>query len=106
MERRPDVPAALAPKPDAAKPTTDAPPSAATANATQYGKITTAKIAAKLGMTSKAFQERLVELGMLELREGGRYYLVEAGKDTGGEWRPGPGGGYMLWPEGFTLPAS
>ena len=55
-------------------------------------------------MTTKAFQERLVELGMLELREGGRYYLVDTGKDAGGEWRPGPGSGYMLWPEGFTLP--
>ncbi len=105
VERKPDAPAALAPKPDAAKLTTEAPPSAATAGATQYEKITTAKIAAKLGMTTKAFQERLVELGMLELREGGRHYLVEAGKDAGGEWRPGPGGGYMLWPEGFKLPA-
>ena len=101
VERKPDAPAALATKPDAAKPTTEAPPSPATA----YEKITTAKIAAKLGMTTKAFQERLVELGMLEPREGGRHYLVEAGKDAGGEWRPGPGGGYMLWPEGFTLPA-
>ena len=43
---------------------------------------------------------------MLKLREGGRHYLVEAGKKAGGEWQPGPGGGYMLWPEGFTLHAS
>ena len=57
-------------------------------------------------MSTKAFQERLVELRMLELREGGRHYLVERGKDAGGEWRPGPGGGYMLWPEGFTMPSS
>jgi hypothetical protein len=48
-------------------------------------------------------QERLVELGLLEVREGGRHYLAEAGKNAGGEWRPGPGGGYMLWPEGLTL---
>lgn len=101
VERKPDAPAALAPKPV----TTEAPPSEATAGTTQYEKITTAKIAAKLGMTTKAFQERLVELGMLELRDGGRHYLIEAGKDAGGEWRPGPGGGYMLWPEEFTLPA-
>lgn len=102
VERKPDAPAALAPKSGAATPTTEAPRS----GATQYEKITTAKIATKLGMTTKAFQERLVEIRMLELREGGRHYLVEAGKDAGGEWRPGPGGGYMLWPEGFTLPAS
>ena len=83
VERRPDAPASLAPKADAAKPTLEATPSSATAGATQYEKITTAKMAAKLGMTTKAFQERLVELGMLELHEGGRHYLVEAGKDAG-----------------------
>lgn len=106
VERRPDSPVDLAPRPATPKAaTTESPPAEATSGAMQYEKITTAKIAAKLGMTTKAFQERLVELGMLELREGGRHYLVEAGKDAGGEWRPGPGGGYMLWPEGFTLPA-
>lgn len=105
VERRPDVPASSAPKSDAPKPTAEAPPSAAAAAATQYEKITTAKVAAKLGMTTKVLQEHLVELGMLELREGGRHYLTEAGKHAGGEWRPGPGGGYMLWPEGFSLPA-
>jgi len=106
VERKPDAPAALGAKPAAPKPaTTEQPPSEATAGTTQFEKITTAKIAARLGMTTKAFQERLVELGMLELREGGRHYLTEAGKDAGGEWRPGPGGGYMLWPEGFMLPA-
>ena len=104
VERKPDVTASLTTKPDTATPTTEAPPSAAAGGTTQYEKITTAKIAVKLGMTTKAFQERLVALGMLELREGGRHYLTDAGKDAGGEWRPGPGGGYMLWPDGFSLP--
>jgi hypothetical protein len=106
VERRPDAPAASVARFDDAKPTTEAPLLATASGATQYEKMTTAKIAAKLGMTTKALQERLIELGMLELREGGRYYLAEAGKKAGGEWRPGPGGGYMLWPEGFTLTAS
>jgi hypothetical protein len=53
---------------------------------------------------SQAFHDRLIGLGMLQLREG-RPYLVEAGKAAGGEWRPGPGGGYMLRPEMFKLPA-
>lgn len=102
VERKPDAATSVAPKPEASKLTTEA-PLPATARPAQYEKITTAKIAAKLGMTTKAFQERLVELGMLELRDGGRHYLAEAGKDAGGEWRPGPGGGYMLWPDRFTL---
>lgn len=98
------APAASAPAGGA--PASDAPQvagAAAAPGATQYEKITTAKIAAKLGLTTKAFQERLVELGLLELREG-RPYLAPLGKDAGGEWRPGPGGGYMLWPEALTLP--
>lgn len=108
VERRPEPPAAAAaPRLAASKGAApEAPPSEAKTGSTNYDKITTAKIAAKLGMSTKAFQESLVELGMLELREGGRHYLVEAGKDAGGEWRPGPGGGYMLWPEGFTMPAA
>lgn len=107
VERKPEAPAASTPKPAAVKAAaaTEALAAEAPASGAHYEKITTAKIAAKLDMTTKAFQERLVELGMLELREGGRYYLVEAGKAAGGEWRPGPGGGYMLWPEGFTLSA-
>lgn len=106
VERKPDAPAALTPKLDVTKLPAEAPSSAPISGATQYEKITTAKVAVKLGMTTKALQERLVELGMLELREGGRHYLADAGKEAGGEWRPGPGGGYMLWPEGFTLRAS
>jgi hypothetical protein len=106
VARKLDVPPALAPKSAAQKQAvTGAPPTEVTAGATQYEKITTAKIAVKLGMTTKAFQDRLIELGMLELREGSRHYLTEAGKGAGGEWRPGPGGGYMLWPEGLTLAA-
>ncbi len=106
VERKLDLPAAAVLSSGAAKAVTKAPAATADAGTAQYEKITTAKIAAKLGMTTKAFQERLAELRMLELREGGRYYLLDAGRDAGGEWRPGPGGGYMLWPEGFTLPVS
>jgi phosphatidylserine/phosphatidylglycerophosphate/cardiolipin synthase-like enzyme len=77
VERKPEANASAAVVPKTATPqtpTTEAPAS----GPSQYEKITTAKIAAKLGMSTKAFQEHLVELGMLELREGGRYYLVEA----------------------------
>ena len=115
VERKPDAAGATAgafgaataaaPKASAAGAPAPAPSARPTpASAPEYEKITTSKIAAKLGMTTKAFQERLVELGVLELREG-RPYLADAGKAAGGEWRPGPGGGYMIWPEGFTLPA-
>ena len=104
VERKPEPIGAPAAAPAIAAPKPNVPVVSGPAALPAYEKITTAKIAAKLGLTTKAFQERLVELGMLELRDGGRYYLIEAGKEAGGEWRPGPGGGYMLWPEGFQLP--
>lgn len=69
---------------------------------TEYDNLTTAKLAAKLGFTTKEFQDRLLSYGMLELREG-RHYLTSEGKNAGGVWRPGAGGGYMLWPEAFSL---
>lgn len=105
VERRPDIQASLAIKPALQKPATpESLPAEPATGITHYEKMTTAKMAAKLGMTTKEFQERLVELGMLELREGGRHYLTEAGKNIGAEWRPGQGGGYMLWPEALTFP--
>lgn len=64
-------------------------------------KLTTAKLAVKLGKTTKALQEEMVSKGVLELR-GERHYLTQKGKDAGGEWRPGMGGGYMLWPAGYA----
>jgi phosphatidylserine/phosphatidylglycerophosphate/cardiolipin synthase-like enzyme len=72
---------------------------------TEYEKLTTAKLAAKLGLSTKEFQEKLLECRMLELREG-RYYLTTEGKAAGGVWRPGSGGGYMLWPEALLLPTT
>lgn len=68
----------------------------------EYEKLTTAKLAAKLGISTKEFQDKLVESGYLELRDG-RHYLTSEGKSAGGVWRPGSGGGYMLWPEGFSF---
>lgn len=65
-------------------------------------KLTTAKLAAKLGMATKSLQEAMVNDGVLELK-GERHYLTAKGKDKGGEWRPGMGGGYMLWPSSFEL---
>lgn len=70
----------------------------------EYDKLTTAKLATKLGLSTKDFQEKLIECRMLELREG-RHYLTNDGKAAGGVWRPGSGGGYMLWPETFLLPS-
>lgn len=66
-------------------------------DAAVYGKLTTAKLAEKLGVESTKLYEKLIGRGYLELRDGGRRYITAAGKDAGGEFRMGKGP-YFLWP--------
>jgi phosphatidylserine/phosphatidylglycerophosphate/cardiolipin synthase-like enzyme len=67
------------------------------------GKLTTSKLAQKLGVKTNEFIEKLVASGYLEMREG-KHYLTAKGKDTGGEFRMSPRfGSYFLWPENFKL---
>lgn len=65
--------------------------------ATEYEKLTTAKLAKRRGIDSQKMQEKLRALGYLELRDGGKTYLTVAGKEAGGEFRfrKGP---YFVWP--------
>lgn len=72
-----------------------------------FEKLTTAKLAAKLGMSTKDLFDKLLSLGMVEVKpeHPNRHYITPAGKQAGGEWRPGAGGGYLLWPANLQLPA-
>ena len=65
-----------------------------------FEKLTTAKLAAKLGMSTKDLFDKLLALGLVELKaeHPNRHYITPAGKQAGGEWRPGAGGGDLLWP--------
>lgn len=71
-----------------------------------YEKLTSAKLAAKLGCTTKDLLDRFVAAGLVEVKPDhpGRHYITAAGKSVGGEWRPGTGGGYLLWPANTQLP--
>lgn len=71
-----------------------------------YDKLTTAKLAAKFGCSTKDLLERLTVAGLVEVKSEhpGRHYITPAGKERGGEWRPGAGGGYLLWPSTMQLP--
>jgi phosphatidylserine/phosphatidylglycerophosphate/cardiolipin synthase-like enzyme len=69
----------------------------------EYDRLTSAKLAAKLGIATKDLLHRFAEAGVLELK-GERHYVSPAGKQAGVEWRPGPGGGYLLWPADTVLP--
>jgi phosphatidylserine/phosphatidylglycerophosphate/cardiolipin synthase-like enzyme len=66
-------------------------------------KLTSSKVAQKLGMKTAEFLEKVTASGLLELRDG-KPYLTQKGKDAGGEFRMSPKfGPYFLWPEGFKL---
>ncbi|HEV2803677.1 MAG TPA: phospholipase D family protein [Chthoniobacterales bacterium] len=67
-----------------------------------YDKITTSKLAEKLGIMVSALYEKLIGRGYLELRDGGKRYLTEKGKRAGGEFRIGKGP-YFLWPPNLPV---
>jgi phosphatidylserine/phosphatidylglycerophosphate/cardiolipin synthase-like enzyme len=66
-------------------------------SAETYGKLTTAKLAERLGMQTTALFNKLIGRGYLELRDGDKRYITAEGKSAGGEFRMGKGP-YFLWP--------
>lgn len=68
----------------------------------QTTKLTSSKLAQKLGLKTGDLMEKLVATGFLELKDG-KHYLTPKGKDAGGEFRGSKYGAYFLWPESFKL---
>jgi hypothetical protein len=66
------------------------------------GKLTSSKLAQKLGVKTSDLMDKLVATQYLELREG-KHYLTTKGKTAGGEFRMSPKfGAYFLWLENFS----
>ncbi|GEC95405.1 hypothetical protein ZRA01_14780 [Zoogloea ramigera] len=66
-------------------------------------KVTSSKLAQKLGLKTNELLEKLAATGHLEVRDG-KNYLTSRGKEAGGEFRMSPKfGPYFLWPENFKL---
>jgi phosphatidylserine/phosphatidylglycerophosphate/cardiolipin synthase-like enzyme len=69
----------------------------------QYSKLTSSKIAQRLGLKTSAFLDKVLLSGYLELKDG-KHYLTAKGKELGCEFRMNPKfGSYFLWPEDFKL---
>jgi phosphatidylserine/phosphatidylglycerophosphate/cardiolipin synthase-like enzyme len=68
----------------------------------QTTKLTSSKLAQKLGLKTPDLIEKLVATGFLELKEG-KPYLTPKGKEAGGEFRGSKYGAYFLWPEAFKI---
>jgi len=66
----------------------------------QTTKLTTSKLASKLGCKTNELLDRLVAGGCLELKDG-KHFLTAKGKELGGEFRGSKFGPYFLWPEAF-----
>ena len=76
---------------------------AALTESTGTPKLTTSRLAKAAGMKTAELTERLIALGLLELREG-KTYITAKGKAAGGEFRMSPKfGPYFLWPEKLAL---
>lgn len=69
--------------------------------AVSTAKLTSSKLAQRLGMKTPELMDLLIRKGHLETREG-KHYLTAQGKEAGGEFRMSPRyGPYFLWPETF-----
>ena len=67
------------------------------------GKLTSSKLAQRLGIKTNELTDRFVQSGFLELRDG-KYYITAKGKEAGGEFRMSPKyGPYFLWPESLRV---
>ena len=67
-----------------------------------YSKLTTSKLAKKLGKTTDQLTEELVSKGYLEINSE-KEELTEKGKQAGGESKKGRFGAYFLWNESFSV---
>ena len=67
------------------------------------GKLTTSKLAQRLGMKTNELMDKFVQSGFLEPRDG-KHYITAKGKEVGGEFRLSPKhGGYFLWPDSLRV---
>ena len=77
-------------------------PSMTMDSAATYGKLTTAKLAEKLGLRTTELFKTLVGRGYLEFRDGDKHYITSQGREVGGEFRMGKGP-YFLWPRDLKV---
>ena len=67
------------------------------------GKLSSSKLARKLGLKTAELTDKLLAIGHLEL-EAGKPRLTDKGKTAGGELRVSPRfGAYFLWPESLSV---
>lgn len=68
----------------------------------KFKKLTTAKLASKVGLKTPDLLEQLVNKGYLKL-ENDKHFLTDTGKAIGGEFRTGQFGMYFLWDDNTEI---
>ena len=67
------------------------------------GKLSTSKLARKLGLKTGELTDKLIAGGQLEMKSG-KPHLTDKGKQIGGEFRMSSRfGAYFLWPESLSV---
>lgn len=59
-------------------------------------KLTSSKLATKLGIKTTDLLDKLTELGYLEIKEE-KHYLTAKAKEIGGEFKKGQYGTFFIW---------
>lgn len=67
-----------------------------------FDKLTTHRLAQKLGIKSSDIFPLLIKHGYLEPKDG-KQYITEKGKKSGGEFRWSKNGPYFFWPSNFEF---
>ena len=65
-------------------------------------KLTTSKLARKLGLKTSEFLSKMVDDGFLTV-EGDEHILTQKGVDLGAEAKSGRYGSYFIWPAELTV---
>lgn len=68
-----------------------------------YGKLTTAKLAARLGVKTRVLVDKLIGLGFVQIQNG-QSKLTDSGKRIGGEKKFSPKNGqFIVWPSDLRV---
>ncbi len=68
-----------------------------------HQKITTSKLAQKLGIKTNILLDKLISSSYIEVKEG-KNYLTDKGKEAGGEFKMSQKyGPYFIWPDDFSI---
>lgn len=68
-----------------------------------HKKITTSKLAQKLGIKTNILLDQLISSSYIEVKEG-KNYLTDKGKEAGGEFKMSQKyGPYFIWPDDFSI---